>query len=425
MANSELIVGLDLGTTKTSVIVGRKNEYGKLDILGIGNTSSYGLSRGVVTNIDRTVEAITQSVEEASKRSDVEIESVNVGISGNHLKSIQTQGVKVRNNNDKEITQEDVDFLIDQARKTITDPGEKVVHVYPQEFTIDSESCIKDPVGMAGVRMEGDFHIISANISAARNIKRCVTKSGLNMDAMTVEPIASGEAVLSEEEKEAGVALVDIGGGSTDVVIYKDNIIRHTAIIPFGGNIVTSDIKEGCNIMYKKAESLKVQFGSAVPDETHANELIVIEDLKGREPREISSKNLACIIEARISEVFNMVFGEIKNSGYENQLIGGIVVTGGGANLQHIAQAVEYYTGFDTRVGFPNEHLANGMTQEVNDPKFSTPIGLILEGFKQEQKPESLEKPKKDKENNEGWFQNLFKKGKKWLEDDDLDDYEK
>ena len=426
MEKTEIIVGLDIGTTKICSIVGKQNEYGKIDVLGMGTTSSEGLSRGVVTNIDKTVESITKAVKDATSRSDVEIKVVNVGIAGHHIRSVHNSTFRVRTNPDEEIRQSDVDVLINDMYQLITKPGEQILHVLPQEFKIDKETGIKDPIGMAGLRMEGFFHVISGNVNAAKNINRCVEKSSLEMDSMILEPIASSQAVLSEEEKEAGVALVDIGGGSTDIAIFQDGIIRHTAAVPFGGNIITRDIKEGCNVMQKQAEKLKIQYGSAVPEETNESEIIVIPGLKGREPKEISTKNLSYIIEARVAEIFETVFHEIKSSGYENKLIGGIVVTGGGAALNHIAQAVEFHTGMDTRIGYPNEHLANGMTQEVNNPKFSTAIGLIIEGFNKQNVPEKeqnnqeSEQPKK-----KNWFENIFRKGKRWLEDDDLDDFDK
>ena len=267
--------------------------------------------------------------------------------------------------------------------KLLLPPGEKIIHVLPQEFIVDNEQGIKDPIGMAGNRLEANFHIITGKVAAAQNIEKCVTKAGLRMSGLILEPIASAASVLGEDEKEAGVALVDIGGGTTDIAIFQDGIIRHTAVIPFGGNIITEDIKDGCLVMKKQAEQLKVRFGSALAMETQENEIVSIPGLKGREPKEISIRNLSHIIQARVEEIFEQVYFEIKCSGFANKLIGGIVLTGGGSQLRHIKQLVEYTTGLDARVGFPTEHLARGFTEEVKHPMYATSIGLLLKGYQE------------------------------------------
>jgi cell division protein FtsA len=424
MENKEIVVGLDIGTTKICVIVGRRNEFGKIDILGMGKSESEGVSRGVVTNIQKTVEAIKEAVAQATSRSNVDIKVVHVGIAGQHIKSVRHRGIIVRANGEDEISQVDVNRLDEDMHRLVMNPGEEIIHVIPQEYIVDSESGIRDPIGMAGVRLEGNFHIITGQITAAKNIYRCVTKAGLTVADLILEPIASSEAVLTDEEKEAGVALVDIGGGTTDIAVFQDGIIRHSAVIPLGGNIITEDIKEGCAVMRKQAEALKVKFGSALADEAKENEIIAIPGLKGREPREISVKNLAFIIQARVEEIFEHVHYEIKCSGYEKKLIGGIVITGGGAQLKHLTQLVEYVTGLDARIGYPNEHLSQGMVEEVNSPMFATGIGLTLKGFTPDKKRvdnivnNSSEIVKKRK-----WYDSIFAKGKKWLEEEDMDDY--
>lgn len=380
MEPSEIVVGLDIGTTKIVAIVGRRNEFGKIEILGMGKSESFGVARGVVQNIDQTVQSIRAAVAEAEAKSGVDIKVVNVGIAGQHIKSMQSRGSKTRSSVEEEIAQKDIDALIDDMFKLMMQPGEEIIHVLPQEYIIDNEQGIKNPIGMAGIRLEANFHIITGQIAAARNIYKCVHKAGLEVSELTLEPLASADAVLSSEEKEAGVVLVDIGGGTTDIAIFQDGIIRHTAVIPFGGNVITEDIKEGCTIIKSQAELLKIKFGSALASENQENEIVSIPGLRGRAHKEISVRNLSAIIQARMEEIVEHVYYEIKNSGYEKKLIAGIVVTGGGAQLKHVPQLVEYITGMDTRVGYPNEHLAKG-TQDIASPMFATAVGLVMKGL--------------------------------------------
>ena len=380
MEPSEIVVGLDIGTTKIVAIVGRRNEFGKIEILGMGKSESFGVARGVVQNIDKTVEAIKTAVAEASTKSTVDIKSVNVGIAGQHIKSVQHRGIKTRSSAEDEISQKDIDSLIEDMFRLVMQPGEQIIHVLPQEYIIDSEQGIKNPIGMSGIRLEANFHIITGQMAAARNIYKCVEKAGLEVSELTIEPLASADAVLSDEEKEAGVVLVDIGGGTTDVAIFQDGIIRHTAVIPFGGNVITEDIKEGCTIIKSQAELLKIKFGSALASENQENEIVSIPGLRGRPHKEISVRNLSAIIQARMEEIVEHVYYEIKNSGYEKKLIAGIVITGGGAQLKHITQLVEYITGMDSRIGYPNEHLAKS-NEDITSPMFATSVGLIMKGL--------------------------------------------
>lgn len=381
MENSDIVVGLDIGTTKIACIVGRRDEHGKIEILGIGTSESLGVSRGMVANIDKTVQSIKAAVEQAQDKTGITIKYVNVGIAGQHIKSLQHRGIYTRDSLETEICKEDVRNLIRDMYKLQMLPGEEIIHVLPQEYIVDSEQGIKDPVGMSGIRLEANFHIITGQVAAAKNIHRCAYKAGLSVTELILEPLASSDSVLSDEEMEAGVALVDIGGGTTDIAIFQDNIIRHTAVIPFGGNIISEDIKEGCTIIKHQAELLKVKFGSALASEAKDNEIVSIPGLRGREPREISLKNLASIIQARMEEIIEHIYYEIKNSGYEKKLIGGIVITGGGANLRHLPQLMEYVTGMDVRVGYPNEHLAAGNPEDVTSPIFSTGVGLVMKGL--------------------------------------------
>jgi len=383
MENSEIIVGLDIGTTKIACIVGRKNEHGKLEILGMGKSESIGVTRGVVSNIEKTVDSIRKAVEQAEDAAQIDISHVNVGIAGQHIRSLQHRGMITRDNFEEEIQQEDIDALINDMYKLVMMPGEEIITVIPQEYIVDNEQGIKDPIGMSGVRLEANFHIITGQVTAIKNIYRCVAKAGLTATALTLEPLASSEAVLSHEEKEAGVVLVDIGGGTTDIAIFQEGIIRHTAVIPFGGNVITEDIKKGCTIMKNQAEQLKVKFGSALPQESQENEVVCIPGFRNRAPKEISVKNLANIIQARMEEIIEIVFGEIKNSGYEKHLIAGIVVTGGGSQLKHLSHLFEYVTAMDARIGYPNEHLAKVDNRLITSPLFSTGVGLVLQGIDQ------------------------------------------
>jgi cell division protein FtsA len=377
---SELVVGLDLGTTKIAAIVGRKNEFGKVEILGVGRAESLGVNRGVVVNIEQTVASIKAAISIAADKANVDIGEVIVGIAGQHIKSMQHRGMITRQSLDDEVNQKDIDNLIDNMHRLVMSPGEEIIHVIPQEYIIDSESGIKNPIGHAGIRLEGNFHIITGQVSAVKNIFKCVDRGGLKTVDLHLEPLASADAVLSDEEKEAGVVLVDIGGGTTDVAIFYDGIIRHTAVIPFGGNIITDDIKEGCGIIRAQAEQLKVKFGSALSQENQENEIISIPGLRGRPHKEISVKYLAQIIQARMEEILEFVLFEIKSSGYERKLAAGIVVTGGGALLKHLPQLVMLTTGMDCRIGKPNEHLA-GNDDELKNPLFATGVGLVMKGI--------------------------------------------
>lgn len=426
-STEEIVVGLDIGTTKIVAMVGRKNEHGKLDILGMGRSESLGVTRGVVANIEKTVQSIKDAVSEAENKSGVDVRIVNVGIAGQHIKSLQHRGVRVRNSLDDEISQEDIDLLINDMFKLVTLPGEEIIDVLPQEFIVDNEQGIKDPVGMSGIRLEANFHIITGQVAAAKNIHKCVHKANLEVQDVILEPIASSAAVLSEEEKEAGVVLVDIGGGTTDVAIFQDGIIRHTAVIPFGGNVITEDIKEGCSIIKNQAELLKVKFGSALSNESQENEIVSIPGLRGREPKEISIKNLSHIIQARLEEIIEHIYYEIKNSGYESKLIAGMVITGGGSQMKHIGQLFEYVTGMDTRIGYPNEYLAKGNPEEITSPMYATGVGLILKGFEKLDKQrgrikaedqESIQVRQGEKTKG-GFLQSMLKKGKEFFEDDE------
>ena len=381
MEQKNISVGLDIGTTKIVALVGRKNEFNKVEVLGIGKSKSLGVHRGVVNNITQTIQSIQQAVEEAKINSGYNVIDVSVGIAGQHIRSIQHSYYITRENPESVIDEDDIQKLIQQVYKLVMLPGEEIIHVLPQEYKVDGQAEIKEPIGMHGGRLEANFHVVVGQVSSIKNIGRCIKSAGLNMSNITLEPLASSEAVLSFEEKEAGVAIIDIGGGTTDLAIFKDGIIRHTAVIPFGGNVITEDIKEGCSIIEKQAELLKIKFGSAWPGENRDTEIVSIPGLQGRDPKEISLKTLSKIINARVVEIIEQVFLEIKNYGHNDQkkkLIAGVVLTGGGSQLKHLKQLVEYITGMDTRVGYPSEHLAGDTTEAVSSPLFATSVGLLM-----------------------------------------------
>ena len=409
MEEKSISVGLDIGTTKIVALVGKKNEFNKVEVLGVGKSKSLGVHRGVVNNITQTIQSIQQAVEDAKINSGHSVTDVSVGIAGQHIRSIQHSDYITRDNPEAVINEDDIQKLIQQVYKLVMLPGEEIIHVLPQEYKVDGQGEVKEPIGMHGGRLEANFHVVVGQVSSIKNIGRCIKSAGLSMANITLEPLASSEAVLSFEEKEAGVALIDIGGGTTDLAIFKDGIIRHTAVIPFGGNVITEDIKEGCSIIEKQAELLKIKFGSAWPGENRDTEIVSIPGLQGRDRKEISLKTLSKIINARVVEIIEQVFLEIKNYGHNDQkkkLIGGVVLTGGGSQLKHLKQLVEYITGMDTRVGYPSEHLAGDTTEIVSSPLFATSVGLLMSAL--EELPagvssvESVDKDFKDiKDNNQ------------------------
>src|SRR5687768_5805945 len=378
-----IIVGLDIGTTKIAAIAGRKNEFGKLEILGFGRANSNGVKHGQVLNIDETIKAITMALENCySSNPGLEISEVYVGIAGHHIKSLQTRGDIVRQQTDDEISQREIDQLISDQYKTYIPAGDQIIDVIPQEFTVDNFQNIPDPIGYSGVKVGANFHIITGDKNAIRNINRSVDKAGLKTKDLVLQPLASAAAVMCDHDLEAGVAIVDIGGGTTDLAVFYEGILKHTAVIPFGGENITNDIKTGLGVLKTQAEQMKVQFGSALAEEAKVNAFITIPGLRGMAPKEISVKNLAGIIQARMSEIMDFVTYHLKQVGLDNKMLnGGIILTGGGSQLKHLIQLTEYVTGLNARIGFPNEHLAAGHIEELAKPTYSTCIGLILKGY--------------------------------------------
>ncbi|HPF92802.1 MAG TPA: cell division protein FtsA [Tenuifilaceae bacterium] len=378
---NEYVAAIDLGTTKIVTLIGKKNDNGKLQIVAHSKAPSTGVKRGVVLNIEETVASIQRTVEDVQLKSGIIFGDVFVGIAGQHIRSVRNRGYINLSAEKDMIDLDDVQKLVDDMFKIPTEIGEEILHVLPQNFIVDNESGIKNPVGMSGKRLEANFHIVIGQTASAKNIEKCVNRVDLNVTDLILEPLASAEAVLTDDEKEAGVVLVDIGGGTTDVAVYFDGIVRHTAVIPFGGNVITNDIKEGCSILQRQAEQLKVQFGSALGDIAPEDKIVTIPGISGREPKEISFKSLAYIIQSRMEEIIDYVTFEVENSGYADKLSAGIVLTGGGSLLRHLSQLVKFKTGFDVRIGYPNEHLTADSNEEINTPTYSTGIGLVIKGF--------------------------------------------
>lgn len=398
MEKSEIVVGLDIGTTKIVVVVATRNSAGRAHILGYGKAESIGVVRGSVYNVDKTATAISAAVHEAELSSQVDIKEVYVGIAGQHIRSRQQKGSLVRHSQDEEISYNDIKSLIDSIKRSQVEPGEKILHVIPQEFVVDGISGlgVDDVVGMSGVNLEATFHVVTANLSAMRNIERSLSKAQLEVAGFVLEPLVSAEATLDDTDKEAGVVLVDIGGGTTDIAVFKERVLCHTGVIPLAGNIITSDIKDGCGIMSKQAEVLKVKYGSSLPEENSVKKIVSIPGIRGRQAKEISLKTLSEFINARVVEILNFVAADIESSGECYDFIGGIVLTGGGSKLKHIIATTEMCLGVSARIGYPMEHLSTDSPKELNDPAFSTAIGLILYGLRYEKEKECDAKHKKD-----------------------------
>lgn len=419
METHDIIVGLDIGTTKIACLVGRKNSHGKIEVLSIGTSDSIGVTRGVVSNIEKTVDSIKRAVKEAEQKLGIEITEVSVGIAGHHIGSLQHRGLLTRTSNDTEISRQDIQDLIESMKSLVMQPGEEIITVLPQEFIVDNVEGIKDPVGMAGIRLEANFHIIVGQVAAIKNIYRCVNRAGLEVKGLHLEPLASSAAVLSDEEKDAGVALVDIGGGTTDLAIFHEGIIRHTAVIPFGGDAITRDIKQGLAILEKQAEKLKVNFGSALELKNQENEIVCIPGFKNRSHKEISVRNLSQIIKPRMTEIIEYIDYNIKRSNLGKQLHGGIVLTGGGSQLKHLPQLFEYLTGLDTRIGYPNEHISGSGAVKVTSPKFSTGVGLVINGFEDAEIDNTTRRRQNTNNSNKpGFFERFLGKVSNFLDEE-------
>ena len=382
--NNPIIVGLDIGTTKIVAIAGRKNEYDKIEILGHGHSNSSGVNHGMVLNIEECNKCIEAALDDCKiNNPHLEIKEVYVGVAGHHIKSIQTQGKRVIQNEDDVVSRKDVEMLIKEQYKTAIHPGDQIIDVIPQEFMIDSHGPFlrENVVGMSANNLRANFHIITADKDAIKNINRAVTRSSLAIKDFELQPLASAAAVMSPEDIEMGVAIIDIGGGTTDLAVFHDGIIKHTAVIPRAGVNITQDIKSGLGVLKSQAELMKKQFGVALADEVSSNTFISIPSIRGHKPKEISAKNLAKIIQARMEEILDHVQHHLRQLNLEDKLHGGVILTGGGSQLRHLKQLTEFKLGLPARIGFPNQHIAGQEATNLNKPMFATCIGLILRGY--------------------------------------------
>jgi cell division protein FtsA len=373
---SRTYVGLDIGTTKISCIVADMNGTGELRVVGVGNAPSEGLRRGVVVDLDKTVASITRAVEEAERMAGVEVKGVHAGIAGDHIRSINSRGVIAVSRKDNEIAPADVDRVVEAAKAIAIPMDREIIHVIPQEFIVDDQDGIKDPVGMSGVRLEAEVHIITGAVTSAKNICRAIQRAELKVYDLVLEPLASATAVLDDDERDLGVVLLDLGGGTTDVAVYHEGSIRHTAIIPFGGANVTSDIAIGLRTPIDKAEALKIQHGSALASMVSADDAVGVSGVGGRADREISRHVLASMIEPRIEEIFALANKEVRKNHFAELLGGGVVLTGGTSLLPGIAELAEQVFEMPVRLGLPRG--MGGLSANVADPRFSTGVGLVM-----------------------------------------------
>jgi cell division protein FtsA len=380
--NDKIVIGLDIGTTKVCAVVATSDDMGRVNLLGVGVAPSDGLNRGVVVNIDKTVESVRTAVEEAARMAGVQVRNVIVGIAGDHVQSFQSRGVVTISNRDGEITEADVQRLLEDTTHVAMPTDREILHVIPQEFIVDGQDGVADPVGMSGVRLEANVHIITGLVSAAKNIYRCIEKAGYQVADIVLEPLGSSFAVLHQDEKEVGVALIDIGGGTSDIAVFEDNTIRHTAVVAVAGNKVTDDVRKGLGVMRDQAEALKCEFGVAMV-EMAEDEEIAIPGVGGRTEKRIGRHALAQIIQPRLEEILEIAAIEIKRSGYARHLSAGVVLTGGGSLIPGTDELASEILGMDARIGRPMG-LSAGLVQEVSDPKFATAVGLVLYGLRPE-----------------------------------------
>lgn len=409
---SKNVAAIDIGTTKIVAIIGRANSKGRIEIMGIGNVPSKGVKRGVVLNIEETSNSIRQAVKKAEEQAGVEVSNVFVGIAGQHIRSIKNRGYKYIDNQEHEIQQADVDALTHEMYKVPLGEGNEVIHVIPQSYMVDSETDIDNPVGMFGKRLDGNFHLVVGHVASAKNVVRCVERAGFHVIKLILEPLASAEAVLNNDEKEAGVALVDIGGGTTDISVFYDGVLRHTAVIPYGGYIVTQDIRKGCGILQRHAEQLKIQYGSALSDLAPENKVVTIPSIIGQEAKEITFKSLAHIIQARMAEVLAAINYELENSGYASSLSAGVVLTGGGSLLKNLVHLVNYELSMDARIGSPNCTYSGESDMEVAAPIYSTSVGLMMKGVSFYEESEEEDEYMEEDEEKE-FSGNIRNKGKR------------
>ena len=404
--NGSMIVGLDIGTSKVVAVVGELSLEGEVEVIGIGSHSSRGLKRGVVVNIDSTVHAIKRAVEEAELMAGCQIHSVYAGIAGNHIKSLNSHGiVAIR---EREVTHADIDRVIDAAQAVAIPADQRILHILPQEYVIDTQEGVKEPLGMSGVRLEAKVHLVTCAVNAAQNIENCIKRCGLEVDDIILEQLASSYAVLSEDEKELGVCMVDIGGGTTDIAIFTDGAIRHTAVIPIAGDQVTNDIAMALRTPTQNAEDIKTKYACALAQLAGADETIKVPSVGDRPPRELSRHSLAEVVEPRYDELFTLINAEIRRSGFEDLIPAGIVLTGGTSKIEGAIDLAEEIFHMPVRVGMPQS--VKGLSDVVCNPIYSTGVGLLYYGQKEQQ--EGMKKSVSTKQQEVS----LMSRMKKWFQ---------
>lgn len=377
---SDVVVGLDLGTTKVCTVIGERDEEGQIHIIGVGTTPSTGLKKGAVVNIEQTIQSIRKSVQEAERMAGVDVKSVFAGIAGGHIKGLNSRGVIAVSRRDKEITEEDRRRVIEAAQAIAIPLDREIIHVIPQEYIVDDQDGIKDPVGMSGVRLEAEVHIVTGSVTSVQNIVRSVERAGLEVEDIVLQPLASAEAVLSADEKELGVVLVDIGGGTTDLAVFINGSLWHTGVITLGGTLVTSDVAVGLRTPNSEAEAIKLASGCAMTALVKEEEEIVVRGVGGRPDRRMPRRVLSEIIEARMEEIFELIAAELKKNGFEERVPAGAVLTGGAALLEGTAELAEKVLQMPVRVGFPKK--IGGLTDVVSNPAYATAVGLVCLGMK-------------------------------------------
>lgn len=404
MANaSKMIVGLDIGTSKVVAIVGEVDSDGNLSVIGIGSHPSRGLKKGVVVNIESTIQSIQRAIEEAELMAGCQIHSVYAGIAGSHIRSMNSHGiVAIR---DKEVHSLDLERVIDAAQAVAIPADQKVLHILPQEYLIDSQEGIKKPLGMSGVRLEAKVHLVTCAVNAVQNIDKCIKRCGLEVDDIILEQLASAYAVLTEDEKELGVCLVDIGGGTTDIAVFTEGSIRHTGVIPIAGDQVTNDIAMALRTPTQHAEEIKIKYACALAQLAGAEETIKVPSVAERPPRDLSRQALAEVIEPRYDELFTLVQAELRRSGYEDLVAAGIVLTGGTSKMEGVVELAESIFHMPVRIGVPQG--VNGLQDIVRNPIYSTGVGLLQYGVKQQEEAEYSEEKEKPRV---GFFTRLRQK---------------
>jgi cell division protein FtsA len=377
-----LIAAVDIGSAKVAAAVGRKHPDGQVEVLGMDSIKCDGMKRGVVFNVEEIINAVKSVVESLEQRLNIKLIDVFVSVSGFNIRTTENSCYRFIKQEDDLIKSFDLEQLMQDNYRIVLQPDERILHVVPQDYAVDHERGVKKPIGYSGKRLEGNFHVVIGRQSDIRKIEKCIEKAGLRLNGLLFTPLASADAVLSDEEKEAGVVMVDIGAGTTDLALFHDGVLRYSSVIPFGGNVVTNDIKEGCGVLQKHAEKMKTQFGSALGTMAREDAVIAIPGISGWEPKEIAFKSLACIIQARMEEIIELIVHHIERSGFFDKLGAGIVLTGGGAMLKHLAELTKLKTGLDVRIGAASSVFSGEEEGSLQNPALSTAVGVLVSAGK-------------------------------------------